>query len=97
MTVENVVIPPNRITPLGVQITTQTEADIAARVRVDLLGQKIQEQVVKRNDKVSDKATADFYAKSGHLDAVLVADVVGAALSEHLVARDHLNNARRVA
>ena len=29
--------------------TTQTEADIVARVRVDLLGQKIQEQVVKGN------------------------------------------------
>ena len=44
--------------------TTQTEADIVARVRVDLLGQKIQEQVVKGNDKVSDKAIADFYAKN---------------------------------
>ena len=43
--------------------TTQTEADIVARVRVDLLGQKIQEQVVKGDDKVSDKAIADFYAK----------------------------------
>ena len=34
---------------------------------------------------------------AGHLDAVLVADVVGAALGEHLVAGDHLHHARRVA
>ena len=44
--------------------STQTEADIVARVRVELLGQKIQEQVVKGNDQVSDKAIADFYAKN---------------------------------
>ena len=31
-TVENVVIPPNRITPLGVRITTQTEADALPEV-----------------------------------------------------------------
>jgi len=31
-TVENVVIPPNRITPLGVQITTQAEADALPEV-----------------------------------------------------------------
>jgi foldase protein PrsA len=44
--------------------STQTEADIVARVRVELLGQKIQEQVVKGKDQVSDKAIADFYAKN---------------------------------
>jgi foldase protein PrsA len=42
----------------------QTEADIRARVRVDLLGQKIQQQVVKGKDTVSDTAVADFYAKN---------------------------------
>src|SRR5688572_29016053 len=44
--------------------TTQTEADIVARVRVDLLGQKIQEQVVKGSGTVSEKAIADFYSKN---------------------------------
>ena len=57
--------------------TTQTEADIVARVRVDLLGQKIQEQVVKGNDKVSDKAIADFYAEEQ--DALRAAREAGSA------------------
>jgi foldase protein PrsA len=42
----------------------QTKADIRARVRVDLLGQKIQQQVVEGKDKVSDQAIAEFYASS---------------------------------
>ncbi|MBE2318851.1 peptidyl-prolyl cis-trans isomerase [Solirubrobacter sp. CPCC 204708] len=42
----------------------QTEEDIRARVRVELLGQKLQAKVVKGKDQVSDKAIADFYAKN---------------------------------
>jgi len=40
----------------------QTEADIRQRVRLDLLANKLQQQVVKGKEKVSDQAIADFYA-----------------------------------
>ncbi len=44
--------------------TTQTEADIVRRVRLDLLANKIQQHVVKGKDKVSEQAISDFYAKN---------------------------------
>jgi foldase protein PrsA len=44
--------------------TTQTEADIRSRVRLDLLSVKIRDKVVAGSGKVSDKAIAAFYAKN---------------------------------
>ncbi|MDA0183351.1 peptidyl-prolyl cis-trans isomerase [Solirubrobacter phytolaccae] len=44
--------------------TTQSEADVKARVRSELLGGKIRDQVVKRANTVSDQAISDFYAKN---------------------------------
>jgi len=44
--------------------TTQTEADIRARVRLALLANKLQEQVVKGKEQVSEKAISDFYARN---------------------------------
>jgi foldase protein PrsA len=42
----------------------QTEEDILLRVRLDLLSNKIREQVIKGKDKVSDAQIKDFYDKN---------------------------------
>jgi foldase protein PrsA len=42
----------------------QTEADILQRVRLDLLSNKIRDEVIKGKDKVSDAQIKDFYDKS---------------------------------
>ena len=41
-----------------------TQEDILARVKVDLLTNKIRDKVVKGKDQVSEKAIADFYEKN---------------------------------
>jgi foldase protein PrsA len=42
----------------------QTEDDILARVRLDLLSNKIRDQIIKGKDKVSDAQIKDFYDKN---------------------------------
>ncbi len=42
----------------------QTEADIIRRVELDLLSQKIRDEVVKGKDKVTDAQVKDFYDKN---------------------------------
>jgi foldase protein PrsA len=42
----------------------QTQADILMRVRLDLLSNKIRDQVIKGKDKVSDAQVQDFYTKN---------------------------------
>ena len=44
--------------------TTQTEADILRRVRLELLSNKIRDKVLKGSDKVTDQAISTFYAKN---------------------------------
>jgi parvulin-like peptidyl-prolyl isomerase len=42
----------------------QTEEDILARVRLDLLSNKIRDEIIKGKDKVSDAQIKDFYDKN---------------------------------
>jgi foldase protein PrsA len=42
----------------------QTEEDILARVRLDLLSNKIRDEIIKGKDKVSDAQIEDFYNKN---------------------------------
>ena len=42
----------------------QTEADILARIKLDLLSNKIRDKIIKGKDKVSDAQIQDFYDKN---------------------------------